>query len=258
LGFILSLCLYLINAKIDPYFHYRYRTQMKNIYTKNITSLIEPGVFLEGFGNYIIRVSDKDGNKLKNVFIYEVNEKESTSKVTYAKKGEFAVDKDILKLKLENGFRDESATGEKKELYRLNFEVFFIDIPLGDKKAIKVDKKPADMTVRELREKIKYLRKMGIEAEELVGEIHKRISLSFSTIAFAILGFAVSLSVRHREKSINFGIAFFTALTYFLLPIPAEALVESHVIPATLGMWLPNIIIFPLAGFLIFRNAYFR
>lgn len=258
IGFIFTLMLFIINDKIDPYFHYRYRSQMKNIYSKNITSLIEPGVFLEGFSNYILYVSDKEANKMKNIFIYEVNEKEGISKVTYAKKGEFAVDKNTLKMKLENGFRDETASGGKKELYRLNFEVFFIDIPMGDKKTVKVEKKPADMNVKELREKIKYLKSRGVPASELLAELHKRISFSFSIITFAILGFGVSLMVRHREKSINFGIAAFSALIYFLLFIPAETLIEYHMLSPFLGMWLPNIIILSVGGIFILKNAHFR
>lgn len=258
IGFILSLILFIINDRIDPRFHYRYRTQMKNIYSKNITSFIEPGVFIEGFSNYILYVSDKEGNKMKNVFIYEVNDKEGVSKVTYAKKGEFAVDKNTLKMKLENGFRDETAAGGKKELYRLNFEVFFIDIPIADKKAVKVDKKPSDMTVRELREKISYFKKMGIKPTEMLSELHKRISFSFSIITFAILGFGASLMVRHREKSINFGIASFTALIYFLLFIPAETLIEYNLVNPFLGMWIPNLAILAVGGFMIYKNAYFR
>ena len=261
LGFILTLILFIINDKIDPYFHYRYRAQMKNIYSKNITNLIEPGVFLEGFSNYIIYVSDKEGNKMKNVFIYELNEKEGVSKVTYAKKGEFAVDKNNLKMKLENGFRDEtssSSSGGKKELYRLNFEVFFIDIPIGDKKPVKIEKKPSDMNIKELREKAKYLKRMGIPSLEFMTELHKRISFSFSIITFAILGFGVSLMVRHREKSINFGIAAFTALIYFLLFITAETLIEYHLINPILGMWLPNIVIIFAGELLIYKNAHFR
>jgi lipopolysaccharide export system permease protein len=258
LAFILTLILFIINDKVDPYFHYRYRTQMKNIYSKNITNLIEPGVFLEGFSNYILYVSDKEGNKMKNVFIYELNEKEGVSKVTYAKKGEFAVDKNILKMKLENGFRDETSSGGKKELYRLNFEVFFIDIPMGDKKTVRVEKKPSDMNIKELREKIKHLKKMGIPSFELLAELHKRISFSFSIMTFAILGFGVSLMVRHREKAINFGIAAFTALIYFLLFIPAETLIEYRLINPVLGMWLPNIVIILIGEFFIYKNAHFR
>ncbi|MEI8348598.1 MAG: LptF/LptG family permease [Candidatus Omnitrophota bacterium] len=258
LGFILSLCLYILNDKVDPYFHYMYRTQMKTMYSKNINALIEPGTFLESFPNYILYVSDKDGNKLKNVFVYEVNDKEGISRVTYAKKGEFVVEKNILKMKLENGFRDENSSDKKKELYRLNFQVFFVDLPISDKKNVKIEKKPADMRVKELIEKIDYLQKKGISPLELFTELHKRVSLSFSMIVFTLLGFGVSLLVRHREKSINFGIAAVTAMSYFLLFIPAEALIEYRKITPLLGMWLPNIIIGSIGIYILSKNAHFR
>lgn len=258
LGFIFSLGLYIINDKVNPYFHYQYRTQMKNMYSKNISALIEPGVFMENFSNYILYVSDKDENKLKNIFIYEIGDKEGVSRVTYAKKGEFVVEKNILKMKLENGFRDENSSGKKKELFRLNFEIFFMDIPISDKKTTKVEKKAADMTMNELRQKVNQYKKMGVDTRDLLAELHKRVSFSFSMLTFTILGFGASLMVRHREKSINFGIAAATALVYFLLFIPGETLIEYRLISPFLGMWLSNIVVASIGGYFLYKNAHFR
>jgi lipopolysaccharide export LptBFGC system permease protein LptF len=161
-------------------------------------------------------------------------------------------------MKLENGFRDESSSNKNKEFYRLNFEVFFMDIPLPTANTNKVDKKPADMQVKELWDKIAYFKKIGIKPIELTAELHKRISLSFSVIVFTILGFGVSLLVRHREKSINFGIAAFTALLYFILFIPAQTMIEYRMITPFLGMWAPNIIIVLIGGYFLFKNVHFR
>ncbi len=258
LGFIFTLILYIVNDKIDPYFHYQYRSQMKNIYSKNISALIEPGVFMESFPNYILYVSDKDGNKLKNVFIYDVANKDGVTRVTYAKKGEFVVENNILKMKLENGFRDENSPNNKKELYRLNFEVFFMDLPISGKKQINIEKKPSDMTIKEINEKIKRYKKIGVDVRELATELHKRISFSFSIFTFTILGFGVSMMVRHREKSINFGIASASALVYFLLFIPAETLIEYKIIPPFLGMWFPNMALILVGGYFLYKNAHFR
>jgi len=253
LGFIFSLFLFILNDRVIPDFHYRYRSQIKNIYFKNVSALIEPGVFLEHFENYILYVADKNGNKLKNVFIYEIDDKQKTTKVTFAKEGEFIVEDDILKIKLEEGFRDETISKEKMELYRLNFKVFFMDIPIQKREKVKVNKKSSDMRLSELREKIAL-----IDAPELKGEFHKRISFSFSCLAFIILGFGISLAVKHREKSINFGIAFLTAGVYYLLFVLGEALLEYRYIPPALGMWLPNIIVISIGGYLIFKYAYSR
>lgn len=259
LGVIFTLFLFVLNDRVIPNFHYKYRSQIKNIYSKNISRLIEPGVFLENFKNYILYVSDKNENKLKNIFIYEVDEKETTSKVTFAKQGEFIVEDNILKIKLEDGFRDETiSTGDKTELYRLNFRIFFMDIPIDKKEKVKINKKASDMQLRELLEKINHYKKLGIDPSDLQGEFHKRISFSFSVIAFIILGFGISLIVKHREKSINFGIALFVAGMYYLLFVMGEALIEHHMIIPYIAMWLPNVIVLGIGGVLIFKNARLR
>jgi len=258
LGVVFSLFLFILNNRIIPNFHYRYRSQIKNIYFKNVSALIEPGMFLEDFQNYILYVSDKKENKLKNIFIYEIGEKNKTNKVTFAEQGEFIVEDDILKIKLEDGFRDETTSGDKPELYRLNFKVFFMDIPIEKKEKVKVDKKPKDMSLDELRKKIAYLKKVGVSPFKLKEELHKRISFSFSVISFVILGFGVALTVKHREKSINFGIAFLAAGIYYLLFVLGETLIEYRFIAPSLGMWLPNIIVITIGGYLFLKNAYFR
>lgn len=264
LGTIFFLLLFILNDRIIPNFHYRYRSQIKNIYSKNISALIEPGVFLENFQNYILYVGDKNENKLKNVFIYEIDAAKGTSKVTFAKHGEFIVEGNTLKIKLEDGFRDEAISKDKMELYRLNFKIFFMNIPIQEKEEVMVNKKPSDMKLIELKEKLERLKKIGIDPAkdnsplELVGEFHKRISFSFSTITFVILGFGVSLVVRHREKSINFGIAFLAAGAYYLLFILGETLIKYRLIFPFLGMWLPNIIIILIGAYLLFKNVHFR
>ena len=257
LGIIFSLFLFILNDRVIPDFHYRYYSQIKNIYSKNITALIEPRMFLEHFRNHIIYVSDKNGNKLKNVFIYELGEKKKVNKITFAKRGEFIADNNILKLKLEDVFYHEIDSKDKKD-FRGTFEVFFKDIPMEEKKSVRVEKKPSDMRLKELREKIKYLKKMGIDPVKLIGEFHKRISFSFSIITFAILGFGASLAIKHREKSINFGIAFLAAGAYYLLFILGEALLEYHIILPFLGMWFPNIAVISTGGYFLYRNAHSR
>lgn len=259
-GVIISLFLFVLNSKIIPESHYRSKSQVKKTLFENAAALIEPRVFLENFENYIIYISDKHENKLKNVFIYELdgNNDKGISKVTFAKEGEFVFENKILKIGLKDGFMDETSAEDKQEIFRLNFRTFFMSIPLKSNKSLKIDKKSKDLTLKELRTKISKLKKMGIDPFELNTEFHKRISLSFSVISFALLGVGISLMVRHREKSINLGIALVAALVYYLLFIMGEALIEYHYIIPSLGMWLPNIIIISFGGYLFLKNAYSR
>jgi LPS export ABC transporter permease LptF len=260
-GVIFSLALFLLNDRVIPSLHYRYN-EMKHIFSRNITALIEPGVFLENFENYILYVGDKKENKLKNVYIFETSPTSSASKTTFAKEGEFIVENNILKIKLEDGFRDEAASGDTNELYRLNFKVFFMDIPIQKKEKRKVHKKPADMSINEINKKIEYLESKGIDVSDkpvdLQKEFHKRISFSLSTVVFVLLGFSVSLIVKHREKSVNFFVAGAGAFLYYMLFILGDALIEEALIAPALGMWLPNILITLLGSYILFTHAYSR
>jgi lipopolysaccharide export system permease protein len=254
-----SLSLFVLNDKIIPGFHYRYRSELKNIYSKNMTALIEPRVFMEHFNGFIVYVSDMAGDKLKNVYIYETKKDKSASKITFAKTAQFTVENNLLKMKLEDGFRDEAGSGkDTKQLYRLSFKTSFLEIPIERQEKTKIEKKPADMSIRELLDRGRELKLKGVDPTDIYAEFHQRISFSFSVIVFAFLAFVVSLIVRHREKSINFGIAFLIAGIYYLLSIGAEALVEYHKIGPMLGMWMPNIITAGTGIYLIKKNAHFK
>ncbi|RKY38230.1 MAG: hypothetical protein DRP76_04810, partial [Candidatus Omnitrophota bacterium] len=237
-GIIFSLGLFILNDKIFPHFHYLYRKEAKNLKTKGIISFIEPGVFLENFGNFILHIEDVNGNKLKNIFIYMI-QGGKLSEVTFAKVGEFIIEEKKLKMKLEDGFQDRINPKNPQEFYRLNFKVFFMELPIT-KRPEKVDKKPQDLTFREIKKKIKHLKSLGIEPKDLILNLHKRISLSFSPLIFVILGFGIALNLKPRTKSVNFGIAFFCAGFFYLFLILAETFSQLANLPAFIGMWFPN------------------
>jgi len=257
LGIIFSLFLFVLSNRIIPDSHYRYRSNKKAMLFKNINTLVEPRMFLD-FQNYILYVSDKKGSKLKNVFIYEVDERKKTNKVIFAKKGEFVTEGNTLKIKLEDGFRDETSSKKKEEFYRLNFKIFFMDLPIKEQKTGKIGKKESDMRLKELKSEISRLREMGIKPTRLAGEFHKRISYPFSIIAFVFLGFGISLKVKHRERSVNFGIAFLAGLGGYLLFLLGQTLVETGVMPPLIGMWLPNLITTSVGCCLLYKNVHFR
>jgi lipopolysaccharide export system permease protein len=82
-------------------------------------------------------------------------------------------------------------------------------------------------------------------------EIHKKFSISFSCIIFVLLG--APLAIRSGKKgmtmSIGFSILFF--LIYYIFLIGGEKLADRRFIDPWLSMWLPNITLFLIAGFLI-------
>lgn len=257
LAIMFSLGVFILNDRLIPTFHYRYRQELRKVYAKSITTLIEPGVFSENFSNHIIYVSEMEGNEMHNVFIYQIDNKDEASQVIFAKSGKFLVEDNILRLNLKEGFRDQN-NPEKQEMYRLDFKTLSMDIPLDDPSNIKAEKKPQDLRLTEIKDKIIHFKKIGLNPLNLRIEFYKRISFSFSIITFLILGFGVSLAVKHREKSINFGIALVSAGMYYLLFIIAQAFVQHSKIKPAMMMWVPNLIIIAIGISLISKYAHNR
>lgn len=264
IAFIFSLFLLFLKSKVIPDTNYRYHSQLKSTYSKNLPALIEPGVFLDEFKDHILYVTDKSNQDLKSVYIYKTDKKENITEITFAKRGKFVIDKNTLKIKLEQGFRDITNPDNETGPYRLNFKRFFMDLPIQKDKGEIVKKKPKDMRLEELKQEIDNFRKKThgkIETKlpaEILSEFHRRISFSFAPLAFVILGFGISMTIKHREKSINFIIAAITAGIYYLFFLLGETLTEYHILPPPLAMWLPNIIIILVGLFLFYKYAYSR
>ncbi len=237
IGIIFSLFLIIVNDKIIPKAHFESRKIIKQIGKKNPLGFIEPGVFIDNFSDFVLFTQDVEGNILKNVFIYQMSEgKGDSNNFIHAEKGEFVVDGNVLNIKLSNGFIQES-----KMKYRTNFQTYFMHIPF-DISNISVSRKPVDMSLKELKDEINNFEKNNMDILPLRVGYHKKISFSFSAVIFALLGFGLGAQIKHREKSINFGICFFAALLYYLFYMLGETLALKGIFPVVFSMWLGNII----------------
>ncbi len=256
LGIILSLILVVFNDRVIPYAHYASRKTLVEVGSKNPAAALEPGVFINSFQKYILFIYRIDENKLSNVRIYEPQGAGKPTRTIIAKKGEFIAipEKNIIKLKLMDGSSDEPDPENPSNFYKLNFKTYFMNLNLneGQNKG-SIEKKPKDMTIRELNNEVAKLKKEGIDPMPLLTEIHEKISLAFSCFVFILLGCPLAIITRRREKSINFGIAFIIVGIYYLLLIGSEAVSLQGYITPEIAMWIPNIILGVAGTILTYR-----
>jgi len=246
IGLILSLILVIFNDRVIPYAHYASRKTIMEIGVKNPAAAIEPGIFITSFEKYILFIYHIDQNKLGNVRIYEPQGEGKAARTIVAKRGEFIVvpENNMVKLKLMDGTSDEPDPENPSNFYKLNFKTYFMTLNLSQaQNKGTIEKKPKDMTIQELRNEIKKIKKEGIDPAPLVTEINEKISLAFSCFMLMLFGMPLAIITRRREKSINFGIAFLVVGVYYLMLLGSEALgLQGHLNPA-FAMWLPNIIL---------------
>jgi len=257
-GIIFSLVLVIFNDRVIPYAHFASRKTLCDVGARNPTAALEPGVFINSFEKYILFIYgiDQDKHQLNNVRIYEPQGKGKPTRTIVAKKGEFISipDKKVIKLKLMDGTSDEPDPENPNNFYKLNFKTYFMTLNLSQmQNKDQIEKKPKDMTIKELNDEINKLKKGGVDPTPLVTEINSKIALSFSCFIFILLGTPLAIITRRREKSINFGIAFLIIGIYYLLFISSEALSLEGNLNPEIAMWMPNIVLGIIGAVLTYK-----
>ena len=255
-GLMLSLVLVIFNDRVIPYAHFATRKTVMEIGVKNPTAALEPGIFINSFEKYVLFIYRIDRNRLTNVRIYEPQGEDRPARTIVAKRGEFIAvpEKNMIKLKLMDGTSDEPDPENPSNFYKLNFKTYFMALNLGQMQdKDKIGKKPKDMTIQELKNEIKKIKKEGIDPAPLIIEINEKISLAFSCFVLMLFGIPLAIITRRREKSINFGIAFLIVGVYYLMLLGSEALgIQGHLNPK-IAMWIPNIILGAIGAILTYR-----
>ena len=255
---IISLILVIFNDRAASYAHFAYRKTLIEIGIKNPTAAFEEGVFINSFQRYILFIYriDRKTNRLYNVRIYEPQGEGKPTRTIVARSGEFIAipEKNIVKLKLIDGTSDEPDPQNPTNFYKLNFKTYFMNLDLADaQKKGSIEKKPKEMTIRELKKEIKKMQRENIDAAPLIVELHQKLVLAFSCFVFMLLGSSLAMVTRRREKSINIGIAILIIIIYYPLLIGSEALGIQGYLNPVLATWLPNIIFLAVGSILSYK-----
>jgi lipopolysaccharide export system permease protein len=257
IGFIISLFCIPLNYNIMPEAGFKARKLVKDIGIKNPTALLEPGVFVKVFKDYIIFVYDIKGNELINVRIYQPQD-DGPTRTVIAEKGVIIPqdNHDSIKIKLTNGIADETDPENPANFYKLMFKNYYMTLNLEDSfKKQNTEKKARELNFQELKSEIRNFRAKNIDTTPLQIEMHNKISFAFSSLIFILIAIPIGVNTHRREKSVNFGMALVIFLIYWGLMLAGVALVMKKILPVWLGVWGPNIIFVLLAIFLFIRGS---
>ncbi|OGW81920.1 MAG: hypothetical protein A3C47_03515 [Omnitrophica bacterium RIFCSPHIGHO2_02_FULL_51_18] len=258
LAFVFVICLFslLLSDKIASNCHYTYRLILEQIGMESPSAALEEGTFIKRFKNFVIFIYEIDRSHLNGIRIYQPQEGRPTRTII-AEKGEIISipEKGLIKLKLVNGTSDEPDPKDPSKLYKLNFKTY--DLPLNVsalRESEKLGKKPKDMTIHELSDEIKRLGEAGITATyPLSTEIHNKIALAFSSLAFILIGIPLGITSRRAEKSISFGLSLALMVLYWVLLIGGKALAQKGLAPPFLALQFSNLVVGGLGAFFFVR-----
>jgi lipopolysaccharide export system permease protein len=257
IGLVFSLLSIVLNNDLIPRMHFESRKIIKNIGIKTPAAYLEPGAFIKSFKGYIIFIHGIDKNKLKGVRIYQPQDEHSTRTII-AERGEFITldNQNAIKLKLINGTSDEPNPKNPINFYKLNFKTYYLTLNIDESIAPSgyTDKKSKEMNFQEIKNEINRLGKYHVDTPSLITEFHRKISISFASIVFIIIGIPLGIFTRRGEKTIQFAIALGVIVVYYILMAASIALSLKGIWNPGFWMYMPNIII-GAAGIILLRKT---
>ncbi len=244
IGLIISLVSFFLNDEVLPRTHFSSRKVLKNIGIKNPASYLESGTFIKSFKDYIIFVYEVNKNKLKNIRIYQLQENKPTRTII-ASSGEFMsiLEQNAIKLKLQNGTSDEPDPKDPGHFYKLQFKTYFLTLNLDKDLSQKIEKKPKEMTISELKSEVRRLGKDSIDTIPLITEIHRKVSISFASFAFILLGISLGIFTKRGERSVQFAIALLVIVVYYILFAGSIAISLKGILHPAFWLYTPNLLL---------------
>ncbi len=242
-GIIFSLFSVVLNDRIATAAHFASRLILMKIAASNPVSCIDDGTFIH-FDNHIVFVDSVKKNELKGIKIFETRP-DKPPRTIVAREGKFlpVKNKNIIKLKLIDGSSDEPDSDNPNDFYQLKFKTYYITLDLSKTQPSKIQKKPKDMNIKELKIKIANLKKFNVNPTELVIEVHKKVSLAFANLAFVIIALPLAIKTKKGSKLAGFAIGLIIIIFYYILLAAGSAMAGRGFLPPVIGTWLPNIVL---------------
>ena len=252
-----AICLWL-NVQVAPAAQEKLRSTIFDLATRNPMALFGSDQVIDQFPGRKIYVGKKEGNKLDNIIVFEMNKDSVPMRVTYARSGMLEADlanKRIL-MHLYNARYQQRDEKDPFDLRKIRDGINMAEgtLPIGLEELYEKEKKQPSRSALSLEQLLEQLRSGDKRARSASRtEINKRFSFPFSCLAFALIAVPLGVTAHRRETSIGFAMGLIVAVAYFLFVIVADTLRGNPKLHPELLVWFPNVL-FLLLGAWLFRR----
>jgi LPS export ABC transporter permease LptF len=247
-----------LNVQVAPAAQEEMRSTVFNLATRNPMALFGSDQIIDQFPGHKIYVGKKDGNKLENIIVFEINEDFMPMKVTFARNGTLEADlpnKRIL-MHLFSARYQQRDEYDPYDLNRMRDGISVVEgtLPISLEELYQKEKRRASRSMLSLEQLLEQLKnddpKMRSSSRT---EINKRFSFPLACVVFALVGVPLGITAHRRETSFGFAMSLVIGVFYFLFIIVADTLRGNAKLHPELLVWFPNVLFLGL-GFWLFRR----
>jgi lipopolysaccharide export LptBFGC system permease protein LptF len=286
LAFVFSgICLW-INLYVAPRAQQNLKDAFFQVATSNPAAVFSGDTVITDFPGKKIYVGSKEGGRLQNVHVFELNPDNKAVEVVYAHFGRLETDlaNKQIKMRLQDTRFEQRDNSLPDDFTKIKDGItmgdFVFPISLEELYAKKHGRpKVESLTYDGLKAEVQRsaevvaadkakLRAGGGADPDLLRrttrddisklaairtEFNKRFSFSLACVTFALMGIPLGITAHRQETSIGFGISLGVAFSYFLIIIVVNTMRSNAHLHPELLIWTPNVIFLLLGGFLFFR-----
>jgi len=237
-----AICLWL-NVSVAPAAQEKLRSSIFDLATQNPIALFGGDQVIDQFPGRKIYVGKKEGNKLENILVFQMDEHDLPVRMTHARTGLLETDLPNKRLLLHLYDARYQQRDEKNplDLRKIHDGINMVEgtLPISlDELYEKEKKRPSRsaLSITQLVEQLKSANKRERSASRT--ELNKRFSAPFSCIAFALVGVPLGITAHRRETSIGFLMALVIGFSYFVFWIVADTLRNNPKVHPELLVWV--------------------
>ena len=256
--FCFALIAYLAGALITvyavPWGNTSFKKLLVDVAEARASLGIKEKVFNDDFPGMVIYTDRYNQRKQTMTGILIQDERDPLDPSTiYARSGVINSDPATksIRLRLDNGsiHRTQGKTG-----YRLvEFRSYDLNINLNQASQA-VNRNELDMSLAELRANLASGRFDAKMMRDMRLEYHRRFSLPFACLIFALVGMPLGIQNQRSGKAAGFTVSIGLLLCYYIVLSAGKALGEKGLLSPLLAAWAPNIL-FVTLGIYLFKTT---
>jgi len=220
---------------------------------------IKPQVFNDDFPGLVIYAENIDAtnDRLRHVLISDERDNAQHNTI-FAREGAMVSNPatQAVTLRLRDGFIHTS-DGRQGTEYHTHFQFYDVNLDLRQmiEGARQRERDPKELTLGQLGRAIAAKRAAGLPFVPELVEYHRKFSIPFACVVFALVAVPLGVQPVRAARSRGFTLSLGMIFVYYVILSVGQALAEQTIVPAAVGLWLPNAIFAVLGAFLFARAA---
>ena len=138
--------------------------------------------------------------------------------------------------------------------HTMRFDTQVLPVNADPKQVVREQKKPEELTMKELKSQISIMRTQYVDTNKLETELYQRLSVPMASLVFALIGVPLGLQPTRNSSSMGFAMSVIIIFLYYAVMTLANAIARGGILAPAFAVWIPNIIGL-IAGIVLIRRA---